>query len=89
MSQSKNTFPFNSRDTYKDFSEDAKSKAIQMIEQIRQEKLAIKEQQRKTANASVSYVGINNLRQTIIEAEAFRAAAKVEASRQFVAQISA
>ena len=76
-------FTFNSHNTYKDFVKEAKNKVESLIEEIRKEKYAIKQVQRKTVDASVSYKNLFNMRIEIQNTEKVRAQAKLEASIQY------
>lgn len=76
-------FTFNSHDSYKDFVKEAKSKVESLIEEIRKEKHAIKQVQRKNDDASVSYKNLFNMRIEIQNTEKVRAQAKLEASIQY------
>lgn len=84
----KNTAPFSfdSRDTYQSFVKEAKNKVEALTEDIRKEKHAIKEMQRKTNSANVSYNKLQDMREKIRDTEELRAHAKVEASRQYVSR---
>jgi hypothetical protein len=79
-------FSFNNRDTYKEFAQATKEKKAKLMQEIRQEKYAIKEVQRKNASANVSYLGIKTLRETIQDVEQVQAKAKLEAHRQYTAE---
>lgn len=76
-------FAFTNRETYQSFVQYAKNQVEALTEEIRKEKRAIKEFQRKTNSANVSYKKLIEMREQILETETIRAKAKIEASRQY------
>ena len=81
-----NTINFTSRATYLTFVAAWKAQHAQLILDIRAAKIAIKEADRKKASPYKAYGDLYRLRQDIIASEALRAASKIEAQRQYVAE---
>ena len=81
-----NTFNFNTRATYVEFTAEWKAQHAQLILDIRAAKNAIKNAMRANDVKWKNYSDLYQKRNDIVEHLAIRAAAKVEAQRQYLAE---
>lgn len=81
-----NTITFTSRATYIEFTAQWKAEHAQMILDIRANKNEIKNNNRAGTIQWKPYGELNRLRREIQESLALRAAAKIEAQRQYLAE---
>lgn len=81
-----NTFNFNTRATYIEFTTEWKAQHAQLILDIRAAKIAIKNADRANENTWKHYSNLWEKRRDILDSLALRQAAKVEAQRQYLAE---